>query len=196
MTSFLGISKPLWKNKRTNGKKQSYDTFLAGLQVWQIYPVVHQEVLHFVVENNFLICQTGQHPHFVIGMVARVRKKPAVKLTKKPATLSGEQSERLQTLHASFTGPISREKFKQAWCKIRVYHPDRFTMSPVQRTRTKILRLSPVLQELRQVSAGALAPAPGCENHSKQWDKKESPTQWPWLMKPPRHNVPIFWFFT
>ena len=30
---------------------------------------------------------------------------------------------------------------------------------------------------------------------TKQRDRKESPTQWPWLMKPPRHNVPIFWFF-
>ena len=29
---------------------------------------------------------------------------------------------------------------------------------------------------------------------SSQREKKESPTQWPWLMKPPRHNVPIFWF--
>jgi len=115
--------------------------------------VVHQEVLHFVVENNFLICQTGQNPHFVIGMVARVRKKPAVKLTKKPATLSGEQSERLQTLHASFTGPISREKFKQAWCKIRVYHPDRFTMSPVQRTRTKILRRTTIACSARAASS-------------------------------------------
>ena len=38
-------------------------------------PCGYQEVLHFVVENNFQICQIGQHPHFVIGMVAHVRKK-------------------------------------------------------------------------------------------------------------------------
>ena len=43
---------------------------------------------------------------------------------------------------------------------------------------------------------GALLQLRVVKTSSKQRDKKESPTQWPWLMKPPRHNVPIFWFFT
>jgi len=51
--------------------------------------------------------------HFVIGMVARVRKKPAVKVTKKPAKVNAEKPDRLLTLHTSFVGCISREKFKE-----------------------------------------------------------------------------------
>ena len=77
-----------------------------------------------------------------VAMVARLRKPASVKHTlKKPA--SKRPSDLVQILHVSQTGRfVVRSSMRHLLngCIKRVWHPDRFTLSPWQQTSRKIPR--------------------------------------------------------